>query len=551
MTKRVPLPIVSAMLAVALIAVLVAGLRTTFAAGPVVTMPSSPMVPGVWVIPPGHVLNLSNAHLVGNPCDTLVYGYELDGAQVALGSATACGGLNAGSSTGAVIGPFQIPAKVRLFLTDFGFSGRPCNFTYYSDGPHARIAGQNPYTVGIRDSAFCSLPPDVTAPGENLVIDVSVSARETASGPDLTVTKELKPGQPTPTAGGRIYYVLTVQNVGTKATPPPPRNVTLIDTPPSGTRVASWGILRGGGRCSSDGLGRLICDLGATIAPGAQIAVEVVLRTPVGGSLTNTAEVDPYQRIVEANEGNNRATLETVVPTGTEVCSDRFVVNDLGDTGTRGQLRSAIATACPGATIFVKPGTIALNGGIYLLTNKALTIVGLGDSLSPTVIDARRQSPVIYNDRATVNLTNLTITHALGPGIVNYGGTLNLSKLTVRDNASGSDGGGAIHNYGLYHAATVSITDSTIEGNTAPSGGGVYNYYGSVIVRRSHVAQNSASSSHGGGIFSTNGTVTVEDSSVINNTAATAGGGIYSQAGTVTCTGATVISPNSPDDFSC
>lgn len=142
----------------------------------------------------------------------------------------------------------------------------------------------------------------------------SLSTQDPGVNPDLTVKKELKPGQPTPKAGGNLYYLVRVKNVGTKATPATPANVTLLDTPPAGTSITSWSILTGNGRCSLDGNGRLSCDLGAGMAPGAETVVEVVIRTPKAGTLTNTAEVDPFNRITELDETNNKTTLVTVIP---------------------------------------------------------------------------------------------------------------------------------------------------------------------------------------------------------------------------------------------
>jgi uncharacterized repeat protein (TIGR01451 family) len=132
--------------------------------------------------------------------------------------------------------------------------------------------------------------------------------------PDLTVTKDLKRGQPAPSVGGRVYYLLRVKNEGTAATPPPPNTVTLIDTPPAGTSILGWSFIKGSGRCQLDGANRLVCDLGASMGPGAETIVEVVIRTPAAGTLTNRAEVDPHGRITESNETNNVATLPVVVP---------------------------------------------------------------------------------------------------------------------------------------------------------------------------------------------------------------------------------------------
>jgi uncharacterized repeat protein (TIGR01451 family) len=132
--------------------------------------------------------------------------------------------------------------------------------------------------------------------------------------PDLTVTKELKPGQPPLRPGGRLYYLVRVKNIGPQATPPPPNIVTLVDTPPAGTNVVAWSLIKGSGKCQLDGAGRLVCDLGGGLAPGAEVVVEVVITTPRAGTLTNRVEVDPFRRIAELDETNNTFSLATVIP---------------------------------------------------------------------------------------------------------------------------------------------------------------------------------------------------------------------------------------------
>lgn len=134
-----------------------------------------------------------------------------------------------------------------------------------------------------------------------------------AVGPDLTVSKELKIGQ-RPTAGGTLSYLIRVRNVGTEATPAPPTTVQIIDTLPPGTSFVFATILRGTGRCQLNASGQVVCDLGANMPVGAETVVEIRIRTPNSGTITNTVEVDQNDRIDEVNEANNVATLVTVIP---------------------------------------------------------------------------------------------------------------------------------------------------------------------------------------------------------------------------------------------
>lgn len=113
------------------------------------------------IIPAGKVATLSNAHWNLTPCDALTYGYQLNmGANVPLASKPGGPCINA-PVAGAVIGPFPTASLLRIFLTDTGDPAVPvaCNFTFYSDGPHALVTGTNPWIVDIRDSVFCTSGP--------------------------------------------------------------------------------------------------------------------------------------------------------------------------------------------------------------------------------------------------------------------------------------------------------------------------------------------------------------------------------------------------------
>jgi hypothetical protein len=115
------------------------------------------------IVPAGKIATLSGARWTQTPCDALTYGYQLNlGANVPIASKPGGPCVNA-LLPGATIGPFKTATLLRIFLTDVGVpsSGINCNFTFYSDGSHARVTGTNPYIVDIRDSVFCQVPPSV------------------------------------------------------------------------------------------------------------------------------------------------------------------------------------------------------------------------------------------------------------------------------------------------------------------------------------------------------------------------------------------------------
>jgi len=116
--------------------------------------------------------------------------------------------------------------------------------------------------------------------------------------------------------------------------------------------------------------------------------------------------------------------------------------------------------------------------------------------------------------------------------------TVEIEDSTVSGNSAAADGGG------IYSGqnATVTITDSTISSNSAgEDGGGIYsNYYSSLTIDNSRILKNKAD--YGGGIFGhDNGVVTITRSTVSGNSAGTRGGGIFNDAnGTVTITDSTI-----------
>ncbi len=102
---------------------------------------------------------------------------------------------------------------------------------------------------------------------------------------------------------------------------------------------------------------------------------------------------------------------------------------------------------------------------------------------------------------ATGQSVTLSGNHANRVFCVNSGITLNLKSLVIRDGlatagdcAQGGDTGG-----GIFNAGTLTITDSTISGNSANSGGGIHSL-GTATLINSVISDNSAV--NGGGIVS-------------------------------------------------
>ena len=133
----------------------------------------------------------------------------------------------------------------------------------------------------------------------------------------------------------------------------------------------------------------------------------------------------------------------------------------------------------------------------------------------------------IYNRNGTLTITGSTISgnsaDRNGGGIYNYNGSITITGSTISDNSSNISSGGGICNSG----GRLTIAGSTISGNSALDGGGICNYEGSITIIESTISDNTFNlDGNGGGIYNNNGTLTITGSKISGNSS-TAGGGIY------------------------
>jgi predicted outer membrane repeat protein len=168
------------------------------------------------------------------------------------------------------------------------------------------------------------------------------------------------------------------------------------------------------------------------------------------------------------------------------------VVTTNADAGG-GSLREAIANAADGDTITFDA---SLSGQTITLTsgelNTALNNLTIDASAlaNPVTIDANNNSRIFnHTGTGTFAINNLVITNG---------------------NDTGINGGGGIRSDG-----NVTVSNSTIMGNSAEFGGGIYVQGGTVTVSNSTISGNSATT--GGGILGKN--ITVSNSTISDNTA--------------------------------
>jgi hypothetical protein len=243
---------------------------------------------------------------------------------------------------------------------------------------------------------------------------------------------------------------------------------------------------------------------------------------------------------------------------GRALPSTLTVLNTL-DSGA-GSLRDTIAAASSGDKVdfagSVHGQTITLTSG-ELALSKSLDIEAPANN--PVHISGNNASRVfdITSSSATVKLSGLTITNGFsdnggaifnsgtltvsqstlsgdsarfGGGAIFNSGTLTVSQSTLSGDSVGSGFGGGIANFG-----TLTVSQSTLSGDSAFQAGGIFNK-GSLTVNASTLSGNSAV--EGGGIVN-GGTATVNASTLSGNSASDLGGGIFN-SGTLTVNASTV-----------
>ncbi len=294
--------------------------------------------------------------------------------------------------------------------------------------------------------------------------------------------------------------------------------------------------------------GSIRCTATFTASNGSIFKGKSLATPPVGGGVTDvgtitaratTFTVDSTADASDATPGDGRCA------TSTGVCT----------------LRAALQEA----NVHAGDNEIHLPAGSYVLTQSvpcigptfptlALCISGnltvTGDGAATTIIDGSALDRVLLvRSGATATINGVTITNGspqLGSAFLDGGGIRNSGVLTLIDSVitgnTAPSASGGIANYG-----TLNLINSTVSNNTAipnnGSGGGISNQ-GAATLTNSAVSGNKCGAS-GGGIFNSGGALTMTNSTVSGNTATVAntglGGGIFNNNfSTLTATNSTI-----------
>mgnify|MGYP001258110789 CR=1 FL=1 len=152
-------------------------------------------------------------------------------------------------------------------------------------------------------------------------------------------------------------------------------------------------------------------------------------------------------------------------------------------------------------------------------------------SLRQAILDANANSPV--TDSITFTVSG-TIT--LGSSLPNITDHLTINGSGQNVTISGDDLYRVLY---VNSGKTLTLNSVTIEhGNSATSGGAIFNYQGTLIVVDSAFSNNNATI-YGGAIYVTNGSLNVTNTKFNSNSAGTSGGGIKTYNSTAAVLGST------------
>ena len=242
--------------------------------------------------------------------------------------------------------------------------------------------------------------------------------------------------------------------------------------------------------------------------------VGVALLALVGAATPTPVRAAGGTYYVGSTDGTTSVTTGCVTDFANTTCTLRGALAQNATDGGGGTV--SFGSTIPAATVT----TIDIGGGTLTLAND-VTIDGTGQA-GGDQRGLHGETAVVHGETSGVTVSSVTGTDADraatpsgtsgGGGIYNNGGTMTVTNSTLSGN-SAINGGGGIYNNG----GTVTVTNSTLSGNSATNGGGgIYNNGGTVTVTNSTLSGNSAST--GGGIYN-GGTVNATNTLIVNNTA--------------------------------
>lgn len=351
------------------------------------------------------------------------------------------------------------------------------------------------------------------------------------AGSDATITGVQDPGELSSGFGGALYLGGT-------------GGITLGETVFNDNKAANGGALYVlSGAMTFSGA----ASFGPSTANAAYNGGAVYL---AGGATTFNGTATFSKNTAQDNGGALLTSNDaTVTFSSTPTFTSNTANNDSGNVGDGGAVWWGTAlSAFPTSATFTSNKTNggastvsnnAGNGGALYIAGTGTFTLGSGSSSRYTFTEnsAYNNGGAIYTNTANVAFNGIDITDENtaqygNGGFVCSGGTVTVTDSSVTGQTAG-DAGGAI-----YSVGAVDVTNSTFSGLTAKVGGAIFGESSVKISDQSEFSNNSASGStedySGGGAIYANGDVTITDSSFTGNSSTTTntiqyhgGGAVY------------------------
>ena len=200
----------------------------------------------------------------------------------------------------------------------------------------------------------------------------------------------------------------------------------------------------------------------------------------------------------------------------------------LGSCSSSCSVRDAVATAADGDTVQIPAGTYVLTLGAIAIDGKiGLTLAGAG--ARSTILDGNAASRVLEvgenNENVTLTISDLTVrngqTGGAGGGIISES-TLTVLRCLITNNRAGSAGGG-IYSEPLSPTGTLTVRESLVAGNRSGFAGGGIATGSNLTLSNSTLSGNTASDG-GGGLYLDGSQADIRNSTIAGNSASFGGG---------------------------
>ncbi|MET8788333.1 hypothetical protein [Streptomyces sp. NPDC004589] len=159
-------------------------------------------------------------------------------------------------------------------------------------------------------------------------------------------------------------------------------------------------------------------------------------------------------------------------------------------------------------------GTITTDGVVF-----SRNYAGVGGAIGQEEGDAVHGSATLNNNTSGFD----------GGGIDIESGTVQFINSKIINNTTAGAQGGGIFNDASLTLIKIEVSGNVV-GGSGGKGGGIYENFGTLVLRDISVDHNSANgsgTSQAGGIYNTSGAVTLDHSEVNNNASTVAPGGVW------------------------